>query len=98
MAFLWWNSSVRNIGPAISGIGELKFLIENALRDEMGFRDVASSPLDVAGNKDGVRVSIAHFQKTPSSFWELVIAAGDTEQTKATNDAVVEMLKKIKVL
>lgn len=92
MAFLWWNSSVRELTPGTANIGELKRVIENSLK-EMGFSDVARSELDVAGNKTGIRVSIGHFHIADRRFWELVMAAGDNEQAKATNDEVVQMLQ-----
>jgi hypothetical protein len=97
MAFLWWNSSIRELSAATENIGELKRVIENGL-NQMGFSDVAVSDFDVAGNKVGIRVSIAHFHIADARFWEVVIAAGDTEQAKATNDEVVAMLNNLHFL
>jgi hypothetical protein len=97
MAFLWWNSSIRELSEATASIGELKRIIEDGLT-RLGFRDVARSELDVAGNKDGIRVSIGHFQIADRRFWEVVMAAGDTAQAKATNDQVVKMLSDLRFL
>lgn len=97
MAFLWWNSSIREISDALSGVSELKGVIETKLK-QLGFRDVARSDLDVAGNKDGIRVSIGHFHIEGFRYWEIVMAAGDNEATKAANNEVVAMLKNLKFL
>lgn len=95
---LWWNSEIRHLSEALANIGELKFVISNELK-KMGFSDVGISRLDVAGNKAGCRVSIAHFYKTGREFWEVVMCVcKDTETAQRTVQEVVTMLHNLKFL
>jgi hypothetical protein len=94
MAFLWWNSSIRELTPGVGHIGGLKIVIENELKG-LGFSDVVRNDLEVAGNKPGIRVSIGHFHIADRRFWEVVMAAGDNEQTKAANDEVVQKIQSL---
>ena len=55
MASLWWNSEIRDVSVALSGIGELKSVISNALNGK-GFSDVHVNNLEVAGEKNGVLI------------------------------------------
>jgi hypothetical protein len=97
MAFLWWNSSVREIPEVIGSIGELKVVIAGEL-GKHGFADVRRSDLEVAGGKAGCWVSIAHFEIAPLRYWEVVMASGDTADAKAVNDEAVAVLQNLKFL
>jgi hypothetical protein len=98
MASLWWNSEVRDVSVALSGIGELKSVISNALNGK-GFSDVHVNNLEVAGAKNGVWISIGHFHITDRQFWEIVMGSGNTvEQTKEIVDEVVTLLKGLRFL
>ena len=76
MAALFWNSEVRTLSEATANIGELKRVIENELQQN-GFLDVRRNTLEVAGGKNSVWLSIAHFHIEGRRFWEVVMASGD---------------------
>ena len=98
MASLWWNSEIRDVSVALSGIGELKSVISNALNGK-GFSDVHVNNLEVAGEKNGVWISIGHFHIADRQFWEIVMGSGNTvEQTKGVVDEVVTLLKGLRFL
>lgn len=98
MASLWWNSEVRDVSVALSGIGELKLVVSNALK-EKGFSDVHINNLEVAGAKNGVWISIGHFHIADRRFWEIVMGSGDTgEQTKGIVNEVVTLLRGLRFL
>lgn len=93
MSALWWNSRIRNVSEATSGIGELKYVISNSLR-EHGFNDVQVNDLEVAGGKNNCWLSIGHFQNSDRSYWEVVMCSGDTvETTRSTVEEVVTLLQ-----
>jgi hypothetical protein len=95
MASLFWNVDRRELTPGLGHIGALKSVIENTLRN-IGFSDVRQSQLDVGGKKNGVLVSIPHFQISGPIFWEVVIASGDFEDmTRDTRDEVVAKLRSL---
>lgn len=95
---LWWHSEVRQVSPALSGVGELKFLASEELKRK-GFSDVRNNDLDVFGVKEGVVVSIAHFRIADRQYWEVVMSSGDTvEKTKRINGEVVEILRNMRFL
>ena len=98
MAALWWNSEIRNVSEALSGIGELKFVISNSLKG-MGFSDVRSNNLEVAGGKNNTWVSIAHFHVVDRQYWEVVMGSGDNvEMTRGVVNEVVTMLRGLRFL
>lgn len=93
MAALYWNSQVRTLTPGTGHIGSLKVVIENVLKQN-GFLDVRRNDLEVAGGKNGVWLSIGHFQIDGPDFWELVMASGgDFDVTKDTAEGVVNKLR-----
>lgn len=92
MAALYWNCEVRVLGKAEAGIGEVKGVIEVKLQED-GFSDVRLNNLEVAGGKNGVWLSIAHFRIEDSRYWEVVMASGNSfDVAKNTVGEVVEML------
>lgn len=98
MASLWWNSEVRDVSVALSGIGELKLVISNALKKK-DFSDVSLNNLEVAGGKNGVWISIGHFHIADRRFWEIVMGSGDSvEQTKGVVNEVVTLLRDLRFL
>lgn len=95
MAALFWNSSRRTLTPGTANIGSLKIVIEGALKKD-GFADVRRNNLEVAGGKNGVWVSIAHFQIQGSDFWEVVMGSGDDgNTTRDTVNAVADRLQRL---
>jgi Cellulase (glycosyl hydrolase family 5) len=92
MAALFWNNEVRILSKATENIDELKRVIENELR-QSGFLDVRRNNLEVAGGRNSVWLSIAHFQIEGRRFWEVVMASGDSfDVTQATVGEVVDKL------
>ena len=95
MAALFWNSSRRTLTPGTGSIGSLKIVVENTLRQD-GFADVVRNNLEVAGGKDGVWVSIAHFQIQGPDFWEVVMGSGDSaDVTRDTVNGVANRLQRL---
>jgi len=95
MAALFWDNHRRDITEGVGNIGALRIVIENTLK-EMGFSDVRRSDFDVFGSKPGVVVSVAHFPIGGRSFFEVVMAAGDSgDLTKNTRDGVVNKLRSL---
>jgi hypothetical protein len=93
MAALFWNSNIRELTPGTANIGTLKNVIEHTLR-EIGFADVRRNDLEVAGGKNGVWVSIAHFHIGDRRFWEVVMASGDAlDATRNTSSEVADKLR-----
>ena len=98
MAALFWNSEVRNLSEATENIGELKRVIENELQKNR-FLDVRRNNLEVAGGRDGVWLSIAHFHIGGRKFWEVVMASGGSaDVTRNTVGEVVDKLRKLRFL
>jgi hypothetical protein len=98
MSALWWNSEVRIVSEALSGIEELKFVISRSL-PEKGFSDVRVNDLEVAGGKNNCWLSIGHFHIADRSYWEVVMCAGDTlETTKGVAEEVVALLRELRFL
>ena len=94
MAALYWNSEIRTLTPGTADIGALKIVIENELQQNLGFTDVHRNALEVAGSRNGVYVSIAHFQIDGPRFWEVVMGSGDDfNVTKNTVGEVADKLR-----
>jgi hypothetical protein len=95
MAALFWNSSRRTLTSGTGSIVGLRIVIENTLRQD-GFADVVRNNLEVAGGKNGVWVSIAHFQIQGRDFWEVVMGSGDdVNTTRDTVSAVANRLQRL---
>jgi hypothetical protein len=77
MAVLLFQTRGRTLSEATQGIGELKRLYENALR-ERGFADVIRSDSEVAGNKSGCRLAIVHLPIAGRNFHEVFMIGGDS--------------------
>ena len=94
MAYLSWNRSVREVGGALASLDEVQSAILDRLT-QAGFTDLSSGDLEVAGMKYGVRTSIVHFPIADGRYWEVVIAAGETEVTQNVHDLVVTTLEQM---
>jgi hypothetical protein len=98
MAALFFNFRSMELSAALPNVGELKGVIADALREDR-FTDVVNTPSEVAGNRNGVRVSILHLHITGSSFWQVFMAAGDNGNvTQATLNEVVNKVENLKFL
>jgi hypothetical protein len=116
MAALWWTTNGRFfdglIGtPFLTGLGwnsseavlpVLQTYIAKQMSQEMGFTDVRTNGLEVAGGKFDVWASIVYVdardpaQGEPRDEWEVVMTSGDTaEDAKAVNDELVFMLSEM---
>jgi hypothetical protein len=61
MAALFCNTRDMELSEALGSVGELKNVIANELRSS-GFTDVVNTQGEVAGNKNGMRLSVLHLQ------------------------------------
>ena len=97
MAFLFFNFRSMSLSEALANVGELKGVVANTLK-QSGFTDVVNTQSEVAGNKNGVRVSSLHLHKVDRQFWQVFMAGGDTAATKQTLDDVVNKVEHLAFL
>ena len=96
MAVLFANTRQIDLSEALGSVGELKGVIANELR-QAGFTDVVNTQAEVAGNRSGgVRLSVLHLPIVGRSFWQIVMAGGDTADI--TQGAVNEVVNRIQHL
>jgi hypothetical protein len=97
-AALFWNSRNMELSSALANVGELKGVIANTLSG-IGFSSVVNTPSEVAGDRNGVRVSIAHLHIAGTQYWQVFMAAGDAANvTQATLNEVVNKVEHLKFL
>jgi hypothetical protein len=98
MASLFANSQRKELNPALGSVGELKNVIANELRRN-GFTDVIDNQAEVAGNRSGVRLSVLHLPIDGRTFWQVVMAGGDTgDVTLGAVNQVVDIIQKLNFL
>ena len=98
MASLFANSQRKELNPSLGSVGELKNAIATALKSN-GFTDVINNQSEVAGNRNGVRLSILHLPIDGRTFWQVVMAGGDTgDVTLGSVNQVVDIIRKLKFL
>jgi hypothetical protein len=98
MAFLFANSQHKELSPALGSIGELKNVIANELKKN-GFTDVIDDQAEVAGNRSGVRLSVLYLPIQGRTFWQVVMAGGDTHDgTLGSVNQVVTIIQNLKFL
>src|SRR5271170_5162836 len=95
MAALFFNDRQMGLSAALADIGELKNVIFNELKG-IGFTDVVNTPSEVAGNRNGVRVSILHLPIGGSNFWQVFMAGGDT--VAVTQQTLNDVVNKVEHL
>jgi hypothetical protein len=81
-----------DLAEPLGSVGELKNVIANELRTE-GFADVINDSNEVAGNLNGMRLSVLHLFVGGRTFYQQVMAAGD--DTNATQNLVNGVTGKI---
>jgi hypothetical protein len=94
MAALAARSDVRELNPALGSIGELKNVFAHSVLEARRFTDVVNTPGEVAGNRNGCRVSILHRHIADRSFWRVVMCAcdGGFDTARATVEEVVDAI------
>ena len=98
MASLFANSQRKELNPTLGSVGELKNVIAGELKKH-AFTDVINNQSEVAGNRNGVRLSVLHLPIDGRTFWQVVMAGGDTGNvTLAAVNEVVAIIKKLKFL
>ncbi len=98
MAALFANTRQMVLSEALANVGELKGVIADMLRNS-GFTDVVNTPGEVAGNRSNVRLSVLHLFIGGRSFYEIVMAGGDTgDVTLGTVNEVVNKIANLKFL
>ena len=98
MAALFANSQRKELNPALGSVGELKNVIANELKKH-AFTDVIDNQSEVAGNRKGVRLSVLHLPIEGRTFWQVVMAGGETaDVTLAAVNEVVAIIKNLKFL
>jgi hypothetical protein len=91
MAFLSFRADRRELSLGFANIGELKVIIANDVLKKRRFTDVVNTGSEVAGNRDGCRLSIIHLHIQERFFHRVVMCACDAsfDKAKATGDEVV---------
>lgn len=98
MAFLFANSKRMELSSALGSIGELKNIIANELKTH-GFTGVIDDQAEVAGNRDGVRLSVLYLSIEGRTFWQVVMAGGDTHDgTLGSVNQVVSIIQNLHFL
>ena len=98
MAALFANSQSKELNPALGSVAELKNVIANELKRN-GFTDVINNPSEVAADRNGVRLSVLHLPIDGRTFWQVVMAGGDTsDATLGAVNQVVDIIKNLKFL
>jgi hypothetical protein len=89
MAALFCNTRDMELSEALGSVGELKNVIANELVSS-GFTDVVNTQGEVAGNKNGMRLSVLHLFIGGRRFYQQVMAAGDNSGVtlQTVNDVV----------
>jgi hypothetical protein len=64
------------LSEELSNAAELKGIIANEM-EQGGFTDVINNESEVAGNRNGIRLSVLHLFIGGRSFFQQVMAAGD---------------------
>src|SRR5262245_36310686 len=95
MAALFFNFRRMDLSVALANVGELKNVIFHEL-ERIGFTDVVNTPSEVAGNRNGVRVSILHLHIGGQSFWQVFMAGGDA--VGVTQQTLNEVVNKVEQL
>lgn len=76
MAALFCNTRRMVLSEELSNAAELKGIIANEM-EQGGFTDVINNESEVAGNRNGIRLSVLHLFIGGRSFFQQVMAAGD---------------------
>lgn len=95
MAFLFCNTRRMTLSEELANAAELKGIIANQMVDD-GFEDVVNNQSEVAGNRDGMRLSVLHLFIGDRDFFQQVMAAGD--QADATQELVNQQRARIEAL
>ena len=100
MAGLAARSERRELNPALGSVGELKNVIFHSVLKAKGFTDVVNTPGEVAGNRDGCRVSILYLHVANRDFWRVGMCVCDAgfDKAKATVDEVCNAIDQLKFL
>jgi hypothetical protein len=98
MTALFANSHSMQLSEALASIGELKNVIADMMH-RINFTDVVHTQGEVAGNRSGVRVSVIYLHIADRAFWQVAMAAGDTENgTRAALNDVLNGIKNLHFL
>jgi threonine aldolase len=94
MAGLAAFSEVREVDRSI---GELKNVIAHSVLEANRFTNVVNTPSEVAGNRNGCRVSILHLHIAGTRFWQVVMCSCDSfDKAKAAVDEVANAIRNLK--
>jgi len=92
--------------PSGVDLNRFKFNVEQQVLKRRGFTDVVNTAGEVAGNRDGCRVSIIHLPLARPRFWQVTVCMCDGgvpvpqafDKAKATVDEVVTAINNIPFL
>jgi hypothetical protein len=89
MTALSWQNHQRQDGHSLP---EVRAVISGRLT-QLGFTNVHSDDMKVAGSKNGCIVDVVHMAAAPGGFWEITMCAGgDPAVAEQTRDEVVGAL------
>jgi hypothetical protein len=100
MAELAFEYEEFELSEALANIGELKNVISHSVLEEKGFTNVVHTPSEVAGDRNGCRVSILHLHIADRNFWQVVMCScdGGSHKANAMVGEVVDAIHKLVVL
>jgi hypothetical protein len=74
-------------------IGELKNVVAHSVLEAHRFTNVVNTPAEVAGDRNGCRLSVQYLHIAERSFWRVVTCACDSfENARAAVDEVVDAI------
>ena len=99
MAELAFEYEQFELSRALASIGELKNVIAHSVFEDNGFINVVHTRSEVAGDKNGCRVSILHLHIADRRFWQVVICScdGGFDKAKSMISEVVDAIHKLVV-
>jgi hypothetical protein len=98
MAELAFEYEEFELSVALANIGELKNVILHSVLEEKGFTNVVDTTSQVAGDRNGCRVSILHLHIADRNFWQVVMCSCEGGSHKASTmvgevvDAIHELV------
>jgi hypothetical protein len=99
MTALFADSHSMQLSLALGSIGELKNSVADMMQHRLNFTDVVHTQGEVAGNRSGVRVSVIYLHIGDRAFWQVAMAAGDTENgTRAALNDVLTGIRNLHFL
>ena len=97
---LYVRTEQRELSEAIGSVGELKNVILHSVFEAHRFTDSQNTQAEVAGNRDGSRVSVIYLFIGGRNFWRVVAvgSSGDFNAARTIGDEVAVAIDNLRFL